>query len=372
MKRIEHNPGAWAEEFTSEAVWRREQARFGSGAWSLIGLARDVAADGDWITATLGGKSVFVQRFGDDLRGFENVCAHRFYPLRIGDRGNGAIRCGFHGWMYNGQGVAVGIPMCEEMFGRSRREIDRRLTPIEVETCGGLVFGRLAGGAAPGLAEFLGDMSSALTALTAGPADVLAVIDQVTEANWKLCYHITLDDYHLPTVHPESFGAGGYLKPLTYRYFACGRHSAMFTGIAVLKNAFVRWIEDCRAGKLDGELYRIVQIFPNLFVALFPFEGHWFTCVSRYTAVTPTRTAVRNWIRPAPLPDAPTPGAATSAGAVDYFRLILEQDRAVAEQLQSVTSQIDRPPLLAKQEERIGWFDAAYADFMAFPADRDV
>ena len=83
--------------------------------------------DGDWFRATLGGRSVFVQRFGDELRGFENVCVHRFFPLRTADKGNGVIRCGFHHWQYNKDGVAVGIPKCKELFGVTPRELGARL-----------------------------------------------------------------------------------------------------------------------------------------------------------------------------------------------------------------------------------------------------
>lgn len=372
---IERNPQAWAHEFTSDEVCRQEHDRIGHRGWTLLGLACDVAGDGDWITATLAGRSVFVQRAGDKLVGFENICAHRFYPLRIGERGNGAIRCGFHGWMYNSQGTAVGIPICEEMFGRSRREIDRQLVKIDVETCGGLIFGRLAGHAdrpaCEDLSTYLGDMAPALAALTAGFGGGPMVIDQTTAANWKLCYHITLDDYHLPTVHPDSFGVDGYLKPNTYRYFAAGRHSAMFTGTFVPKAEFARWIDACRIGTLDDKFYRIVQIFPNLVVALFPFEGAWFVCVSRYLAASVAQTEVRSWISPAPIAGAAPIEPRVRSGALDYIGRILREDSIVAEHLQSVAGQISKPPLLSRQEQRVAWFDTTYADFMIPAASED-
>jgi phenylpropionate dioxygenase-like ring-hydroxylating dioxygenase large terminal subunit len=191
------------------------------------------------------------------------------------------------------------------------------------------------------------------------------VIDQATAANWKLCYQITLDDYHLPTVHPDSFGADGYIRPHTYRYFPAGRHSAMFVGKFVPKAEFTRWIEDCRNGRLDGQFYRILQIFPNLVAALFPYEAGWFVCVSRYLAVSPTETAVRSWILTAPIEGAAANTPDAEAGAVDYIGRILSEDRAVAQHLQTVAHQIDRAPLLSRQEERVAWFDAAYAEFMA-------
>jgi phenylpropionate dioxygenase-like ring-hydroxylating dioxygenase large terminal subunit len=131
----------WARGAADPAFFAREQAQLGK-LWTLLGLTTDIPGDGDWFRASLGGQSVFVQRFGDTLRGFENVCMHRFYPLRTADRGNGPIRCGFHHWQYNKDGLAVGIPKCQEMFGVTPRELNARLTPIEIATCGILIFGR--------------------------------------------------------------------------------------------------------------------------------------------------------------------------------------------------------------------------------------
>jgi len=133
----------WARALTDPAEFAHEQEQLGR-QWTLLGLTTDVANDGDWFRATLGGRSVFVQRFGDTLRGFENKCAHRFFPLRTSDKGNGVIRCGFHHWQYDKEGRAVGIPKCVEMFGVTPRELDKRLRPVDIATCGIMVFGRFA------------------------------------------------------------------------------------------------------------------------------------------------------------------------------------------------------------------------------------
>src|SRR5262245_48002334 len=97
------NDPVWARSLVDPASFEHEQTRLGQ-MWTLLGVVTDVANDGDWFRTILGGRSIFVQRFGEDLRGFENVCAHRFYPLRTKDKGNGPIRCGFHHWQYNKDG----------------------------------------------------------------------------------------------------------------------------------------------------------------------------------------------------------------------------------------------------------------------------
>jgi phenylpropionate dioxygenase-like ring-hydroxylating dioxygenase large terminal subunit len=138
------NLSNWPQTLVDAEAFRREQNEL-SRVWTFLGLARDVARDGDWFRASLATRSVFVQRFGDELKCFENRCAHRSFPLRTSDKGNGAIVCGFHHWRYDRDGRAVGIPMCQELFGTLPRELDARLNQVEIATCGELIFGRFAG-----------------------------------------------------------------------------------------------------------------------------------------------------------------------------------------------------------------------------------
>jgi hypothetical protein len=56
----------------SQDGFRREQAEIGK-IWQLVG---SIEHDKDWFRSTLGGRSIFVQRFKDEIRGVrECVCA---------------------------------------------------------------------------------------------------------------------------------------------------------------------------------------------------------------------------------------------------------------------------------------------------------
>ena len=130
-------PPNWACALIDDRAFRQEQAKLGH-CWTLLGITPDLEKDGDWFRATLGGRSIFVQRFGDTIKGFENRCAHRFFPLRTSDKGNGPIVCGFHHWHYNRDGHAVGIPNCLEVFGTHPREVGAKLVALDIATCGSL------------------------------------------------------------------------------------------------------------------------------------------------------------------------------------------------------------------------------------------
>jgi phenylpropionate dioxygenase-like ring-hydroxylating dioxygenase large terminal subunit len=104
------------------------------------------------------------------------------------------------------------------MFGCTPRELDARLNPIEIATCGILVFGRFPEpDTRPSLEQFLGDGFAILNAMFGRPARP-SVIEREVAANWKLCFHITLEEYHIVAVHPDTFGKQGYL---------CARHRAL-------------------------------------------------------------------------------------------------------------------------------------------------
>ena len=361
----------WARALVNSTAFEDEQAKLGR-IWTLLGLATDIPQEGDWFRATLGGRSVFVQRFGGSLRGFENVCAHRFYPLRTEDKGNGPIRCGFHHWQYNQDGLAVGIPKCQEMFGVTPRELDARLTPVEIATCGTLVFGRLSGGqGAETLEQSLGDAFAILQAMWSLKSAPYS-FEIEAAANWKLLFHVSLDDYHIVAVHPDSFGKGGYLPSDAVRYYRFGRHSAYFYGGG--DDALREMAEQCRNNGYHPTGYRIFNIFPNLLSVHIDAGLERYVILQHFAPLAPGRTLFRCWFSPAPFPPADRSALHGLARRISapfvplvfgyYARKIFREDRAACEQVQTVAHQVGKFPVLGRHEERIAWFEEAYRDVM--------
>jgi hypothetical protein len=62
-------PSDWARTLTDPREFRREQSLL-AHTWTFLGLTKDVAGDGDWFRASLATRSVFVQRFRAELKGF--------------------------------------------------------------------------------------------------------------------------------------------------------------------------------------------------------------------------------------------------------------------------------------------------------------
>jgi phenylpropionate dioxygenase-like ring-hydroxylating dioxygenase large terminal subunit len=359
----------WPDTLLDEAAFRREQDRL-SRTWTFLGHSCDVRNDGDWFRTTLATRSVFVQRFGGELRGFENRCAHRSFPLRTADKGNGPIVCGFHHWRYDQEGRAVGVPQCEQLFGKTPKEMGAALTPLQIASCGSLIFGRFRSpGDDESLEQFLGESFPIVEAMWSSAA-VPQFITNTVEANWRLCFQIAVEDYHVPAVHAPIWGKSGYLKRENIGYFRFGRHSAFFTNPD--PDGLIRMAAECKAGTWRSANYRVFHIFPNLTVNHFHSDrGHWYVMAMHYLPVTTCRSATRAWFYPAPFQaDRPWHDYWTRAFVNPirrillpyYARKVLNQDSAVCEKLQLRAQQIKSAPVLGGLEERLQWFEESYAE----------
>ncbi|MFG1211288.1 SRPBCC family protein [Xanthobacter flavus] len=365
-------PAEWVRAAIDPAAFTAEQQALGR-VWTFLCLDGEVAQDGQWFRTDLGGRSVFIQRFGDRLRGFENVCAHRFHPIRRERSGKGAMVCAFHHWRYNAEGQALGIPVCDEAYGCLPKQLNAHLKPIEVEAFAGLVFGRFPDPDGASLADFLGDAAPMLAALCP-PGSTFTRFGGEVPANWKFLTHVTLDDYHIVAVHPSTFGANGYLKAKEVTYARFGRHSAYTTEPGDDPLAGV--LADCRTGTYRARDYLIVNLFPTFGASQFHTidllgRSYYSVMVLRYAPLAHDRSRLEGWLIDGPIAP-PRPGLLgvfdrfaqkMIARIVPFFaRRVLAEDNAVCEGQQSVARQITEDQRLSPAfEKRIGWFEETYA-----------
>lgn len=112
--------------------------------WFCVGPAQALAEDGDHLSLDLPGCSVTIQNFRGTIAGFLNVCSHRATQMRPRGRGNGLLRCPYHGWVYNQKGIPVGIPDNDQLFQLTPADRDALALPsVAVTRRGALLFLRL-------------------------------------------------------------------------------------------------------------------------------------------------------------------------------------------------------------------------------------
>ena len=342
-----------ARLYGSPTYFDAEMAALRDTAWHLVATTDELARPNDWVRAHVWGTDVFVQNVRGEFRGFRNVCQHRGFPLRRAPAGSGPILCDFHAWRYDGDGVAVGVARNTELFCLSREERAAFALPrVRVETAGTLVFAAI-GDAVPPLDQYLGRFAPLLRAATSKMGTSHHRWSGETQANWKLSYEVTLDDYHVQFVHPQSIGDEA-IPYWGFVYEREGLHSHM------LRRRTADWtFPGFWAGLEQGEYeypgYKIHHIFPSSFLV----ATREALLVTTFSPLGPDRTAVND--RLFELTHNPQDEAFWDA-AVRTQRQVSDEDRRISEAQQQTIGALDRAPTFGALEQRVAWFHEAYEE----------
>jgi len=173
--------------------------------WHLLATIHQFKKEGSFVTRELFGHPLLLRKQDGEIRGFLNVCAHRFSRVEIRECGHSdVIRCPYHGWEYDGvTGDTRKIPDAPSFRPLKKGELG--LKGVRVETCGGLVFVCLEENVKP-LKEYLGDLWDILEARTGSESAVVAHTVDRSVCNWKIALENTLESYHVGFVHKKYLG----------------------------------------------------------------------------------------------------------------------------------------------------------------------
>jgi phenylpropionate dioxygenase-like ring-hydroxylating dioxygenase large terminal subunit len=168
-------------------------------------LATDIAEPGSFRTFDDLGVPMVIQRGKDGrVHAFLNICPHRGSRLVREESGKAArIACRFHGWTFDTQGKALGIP--EEPMFCSRIDDRKDLIEFACEERHGLVFVMGTLGMALDLDGFLGDFDAELALINLKDAWRVDEFSVQSVSNWKYALDTYFENYHLPVLHRDSF-----------------------------------------------------------------------------------------------------------------------------------------------------------------------
>lgn len=351
----------WAPEF-----YRSEMQLIAERVWSYACLTRDIPGHNDYVTLSVGSRSVIVQNFDGTIKAFDNVCSHRGCRIRTEATGNGIIRCPYHSWTYNSIGMPVGVPSAELAFQLT--DADRAglaLVPWQVELCGDLVFIRRGAGGS-NLREQLGDLYDELLRISVGLGPQVDSLESTYDANWKICVENTLDEYHARFVHPTTFRN---LLSDQFSYEYEGWNSTM--RVPASETYLAKWRKINRLLKnraIDTEDYFHYILFPNTTIA--SSFGASFS-IQRIVPVGPQQTLLssRLFLGASTAPQAVT--ATIGDAAAQFNKTVFEEDRVVCNQMQAGIREATRRALLGKFEQRILHFQTSLKEMMV-QAQADV
>jgi phenylpropionate dioxygenase-like ring-hydroxylating dioxygenase large terminal subunit len=193
------------DRYFSEEQYELEIKRLFLPAWHFVATRSELPRNGDFVALDLFGHPVLIRNFGGEYFAFQNVCAHRHCTLTRDSSGNSPVlRCQYHGWEYDQTGRTARIPDagCFRPWDRENSQ----LVTYRVEALGDLLFTALTDDAPP-LREWLDPYGDDLAREYSAPEWKMRwAWDYDGACNWKVPLENTLESYHIPAVHAESFG----------------------------------------------------------------------------------------------------------------------------------------------------------------------
>lgn len=263
----------WAEEH-----YQRERQELHLSGWHLVGCAEDLARPGDFLTCELLGHPIQIRNFDGQLRALSNVCAHRHCLLTHRAQGHSSrMRCQYHGWEYALDGSPRRIPAPKNFVPyEGARE---GLPNYRVETCGQLVFVSPQTDG-PDLQEYLGDFFAVAEEHFGNRWRRSMTWRPSYPVNWKIPIENSLEAYHVPCVHPNTFREDPGEQRSTHRLerrrtafqttFPFSPHSRLDAWYQRVEGTVVRTL-----GVGPTGTYQQHHVFPNL---LFSFTDAISLC----------------------------------------------------------------------------------------------
>jgi nitrite reductase/ring-hydroxylating ferredoxin subunit len=193
-------PSSW---YADPAIFREEQRRILRRSWHYVTHTGALAEPGDVFPWELGGVPIVLVRGQDgEIRGFENICRHRAYPV-VQEPGNRrTLTCHYHGWTYDLGGALVNAPKANGPLGFDLAEVC--LPRVQVAVWGPMVWVNPSLDA-PSFEEWTAGLDDLLLSRGCDVRDAAQATEWTWEidANWKVFQDNTIECYHCPTTHPE-------------------------------------------------------------------------------------------------------------------------------------------------------------------------
>ena len=264
-------------------------------SWSFVGLAFELEGLSHR-GVKIGKTSVIIQQDKNGKpRAYLNVCSHRHSQICDAGLHKGALRCPYHGWVYDREGIPTGIPQPQAFPEVVADKSAHRLKEFACETAGEFIFVRLSDHG-PSLEEYLGQEYAFLVQASSGMSNLLDEFRLDVDANWKAVIENSLEGYHVPAVHNQTFMkvegmASGHQAPVDNLVHTLHSHILHPADPEWLAN-FERRVEP-KLGKWAWRFphYTHRLIFPNLTVT--SFLGYSFH-IQRFEPTAVDRTTVHS------------------------------------------------------------------------------
>ena len=340
----------------------RELSSIFADCWIFGGFKTDIACEDDWFTTRIGRDSLIVQNCGGTIRAFRNVCSHRFSRICGEEKGSGVLRCPYHGWQYDHEGIPCAIPKkprFPELDAAKLREL--ALDRYQLDTCGDLIFVR-KNPEGQSLRDYLGETWPVLESISLALGDGIDREQRSIRANWKINVENTLEAYHVGFVHGNTFVKTG-LQELGFQFM--GMHSSVRSDYSEKMNAHWNKVKSKLVSTYPQDGYLHLFIFPNLLVA--GSYGLSFV-LSTFMPDSPSTSDFDTRLFQVRLADE-SPGnmgllSAMMDSVKSFNREVFSEDVSICEKVQKGSNEAVKKGILSDEELRICAFQTEYGKWL--------
>lgn len=375
-------------DYCDPVTFAAERERIFLRNWIFAGSVHDLPEPEDYRCLELGGISVVLQNFDGEIKAFNNVCSHRFARIQADTSGHRPLKCPYHGWIYNAEGLPYAIPR-KPLISEITPETlcNYRLSRWKVQLVGPLIFIKKEKESEPlpseDFAQQFGVYLEPLEQCAAACGELVEHTEYEVKANWKLVVENTLEGYHVDCVHPNTIkklGMAGLTKSASgapvpeedehdpaqqkgSRFDFSKTNSAVFSSlnpeVSARMDRTYRFLAQ-RPQPLDG--YRHYYFFPNFVLA--STRGESFS-LQRVLPLDAGRTQLTSYLFATNgLGELSKMDLALKKqfykSAADFVREIFAEDAAICEQVQRSVGFAHTAGVLSDEEERICAFHEAW------------
>lgn len=201
------------KHYTDPAIFAQEMEVIFAKRWICVGVTNEVANHHDYKVIEIGGRSIIIQNFDGEIKAFDNYCSHRFSRLHTDPCGNRQLKCPYHGWIYNGEGIPYGIPQKPRIREITPENVcEYRLSRWHVRTLGIAIFIKKETHEPLPEGDFeaqFADYYDELKRYASTCGRLLGSKVHRIKANWKVSMENTLEGYHVDCVHPTTLAKAG-------------------------------------------------------------------------------------------------------------------------------------------------------------------
>lgn len=191
--------------YGSEVQFSWEIKNVFNSSWHFVAVHAELSRPGDFVTLEICGVPIQVRNISGQIHAVSNVCAHRHCLLTSLRKGSSPkLQCQYHGWEYDASGKSARIPQAQHFAPLDRNSAT--IATYRVETVGQLVFVNMDA-AAPALKTCLGGSLNKIERGFGDGWEQMLFREFPQPVNWKIPIENSLEAYHVPAVHAETFRA---------------------------------------------------------------------------------------------------------------------------------------------------------------------